>query len=196
MFSNFYMISFTQQNSSCISNSTMKHPQKSDWKSKLLWFSYGYRECMVVTMLEVYLDLSMNCGRFQPPIGHALDHKSTQTWWLTNASFVDFVLGLPGDHGTPNVHNCWFILFIMCEDLYELKFIEIAFDWGPGHIWLHTTLEGPWPHSMISEVCWDGLWTLSFGPSQVHGNGIWLMCEVALKLVTNEHIINLTARLF
>ena len=19
--------------------------------------------------------------------------------------------------------------------------------WGPGHIWLHTTLEGPWPHT-------------------------------------------------
>ena len=37
-----------------------------------------------------------------------------------------------------------------------------AFGWGPGHIWLHITLEGPWPHHMILEVCWDGLWTLSF----------------------------------
>jgi hypothetical protein len=24
------------------------------------------------------------------------------------------------------------------------KFIEITFCWGSGHIWLHTTLEGPW----------------------------------------------------
>ena len=34
----------------------------------------------------------------------------------------------------------------MCEDPHESKFIEIAFGWGPGHIWLHTTLKDPWPH--------------------------------------------------
>ena len=34
---------------------------------------------------------------------------------------------------------------------------------------------------MILEVSWDGLWTLSFGLSQFHGHGSWLMCEVALK---------------
>ena len=33
---------------------------------------------------------------------------------------------------------------------------------------------------MILEVCWDGLWTLSFGLSQLHGHGCWLVCEVAL----------------
>jgi hypothetical protein len=26
-------------------------------------------------------------------------------------------------------------------------------------------------HYMILEVCWDGLWTLSFGLSQFHGHG-------------------------
>jgi hypothetical protein len=57
---------------------------------------------------------------------------------------------------------------IMCEDPHEHKFIEIAFGWGPSHIWLHTTLEDPWPHCMILEVCWDSLWTLSFGLSQFH----------------------------
>ena len=41
--------------------------------------------------------------------------------------------------------------FIMCEDAAWIKYIEIAFGWGPGHIWLHTTLEGPWPHYMILE---------------------------------------------
>ena len=40
----------------------------------------------------------------------------------------------------------------MHENPHEHKFIEIAFGWGPGHIWLHTTLEGPWPHNMILEV--------------------------------------------
>jgi hypothetical protein len=50
----------------------------------------------------------------------------------------------------------------------------------PGHIWLHATLEGPWPHYMILELCWNGgLWTLSFGLSQIHGHGSWLVCEVA-----------------
>ena len=33
---------------------------------------------------------------------------------------------------------------------------------------------------MILEVCWDGLRTLSFKLSQVHGHGSWLVCEVAL----------------
>jgi hypothetical protein len=33
---------------------------------------------------------------------------------------------------------------------------------------------------MILEVSWDGLWTLSFGLSQSHGHGSWLVCEVAL----------------
>ena len=36
-------------------------------------------------------------------------------------------------------------------------------------------------HYMILEVCWAGLCTLSFGLSQVHGHGSWLMCEVALR---------------
>ena len=37
---------------------------------------------------------------------------------------------------------------------------------------------------MILEVPWDGLWTLSFGLSQFHGHGSWLMSEVALRYMT------------
>ena len=55
--------------------------------------------------------------------------------------------------------------------------VEIAFGWGPGQIWLHTALESPWPHYMVLQVSWDGLWTLSFGLSQFHGRGSWLVCE-------------------
>ena len=36
--------------------------------------------------------------------------------------------------------------FIMGRGPTWMKFIDIAFGWGPGHIWLHTTSEGPWPH--------------------------------------------------
>ena len=42
--------------------------------------------------------------------------------------------------------------FIVCENPHESKIIEIAFGWGPSYIWLHTTLEDPWPHYMILEV--------------------------------------------
>jgi hypothetical protein len=56
----------------------------------------------------------------------------------------------PGDHDTLNVHNRWFILFYhVWRPLHGWKFIKIAFDWGPSHIWLHTTLKDPWPHYKI-----------------------------------------------
>ena len=79
-------------------------------------------------------------------------------------------------------------ILIMCEDPHEHKLIEVAFDWEPGHIWLHTSLKGPWPHYMILEVCWDGLWTLSFGLSQFRGHGSCLVCQVAFwmtRILTN-----------
>ena len=52
----------------------------------------------------------------------------------------------PGDHGTPNAHDRWFILLYHVWGPAWTKSIEIAFDWGPNHKWLHTTLEGPRPH--------------------------------------------------
>ena len=86
-----------------------------------------------------------------------------------------------GDHGVWNAHDRWFILFYY---VWGPTWIEMHWNsiWlRARHIWLHITLEGPWPHYMILEVCWDGLWTLSFGLSQSHGHGSWLMCEVALR---------------
>ena len=72
------------------------------------------------------------------------------------------------DHGTPNAHNRWFILFHHVWGPAWIKnFIEIAFGWGPGHIWLHTTLEDPWSHHMTLEVFCDGIYKLSFGLSQI-----------------------------
>ena len=88
----------------------------------------------------------------------------------------------PGDHGTPNAHNCWFILVYHGWGPNELTIIEIIYGWGSGHAWLHTAREGLWPHYMILEMSWDNLWTRSFGLSQFHGHGSWLVCEVALSL--------------
>jgi len=84
----------------------------------------------------------------------------------------------PEDHNTPNAHNRGFIFIIICEDPHEIGI------WlRPCHIWLQTTLKGPWPYYMSLEVCWDGLWTLSFGLSQSHGHSSWLVCKVAFSLV-------------
>ena len=89
----------------------------------------------------------------------------------------------PGDHGTPNAHNHSFILFY---HVWRPTWTIVHWNnigWGPGHIRLHTTLESPWPHYMILGVCWGGLWTLSFGLSQFHGHGSWLVWEVALSFL-------------
>ena len=106
--------------------------------------------------------------------------------WGTNVdSFRKPRLGsryytIPWDHATPNAHNRWLILVYHVWGPIWI-FIEIAFGWGLSQVWLHTILEGPWPHYMILEVSWDGLWTLSFGLSQSHDHGSWLMCEVTLS---------------
>ena len=39
-------------------------------------------------------------------------------------------------------------IMIMCENPHEQNFIEMAFGWGPGQVWLHAILEVPWPHEM------------------------------------------------
>ena len=54
-------------------------------------------------------------------------------------------------------------------------------------MWLHTTLEDPWPHCMILEVCWDSLWTLSFRLSEFQGHGSWLVCEVVLNGLNQDY---------
>ena len=45
----------------------------------------------------------------------------------------------PRDMALQTLTTRWFIYWIMCKEPHECKFIEIAFGWGPSHIWLHTT---------------------------------------------------------
>jgi hypothetical protein len=75
--------------------------------------------------------------------------------------------------------------------------------WGPSwidihwnNIWLrarlHTTLEGPWPpHYTMLEVCWDGLWTLSFALSQCHGHSSWLVALNSDSKPQNDNLCDL-----
>ena len=89
-----------------------------------------------------------------------------------------------GDHGTSSAHKpIGLFYFIMCEDPHEEEFIEIAFSWGPGHIWLHTTCT--WgsvttPHD-FGGVLGRPL-DAFFWLSEFHGHGSCLVCEVALTL--------------
>ena len=122
----------------------------------------------------------------KPPLGGRPNTKNRETTTLWMLTTVDLFYST------------------MHEDPHKQKFIEIAFGWGPGHIRLHTTLEDLWPHYMSFEVGWDGLWTLSFGLSPLHGHGSWLMCEVSLSVVivvaikrlgwTNSYIGSLETR--
>jgi hypothetical protein len=89
----------------------------------------------------------------------------------------------PWDHYTPKSHNCWSLILY---HVWGPRITEIAFGWGLGHLWLHTTFESPRPYHMILEVSWDGLWTLSFGLSQFHGHGSWHINEVALRLRAHQ----------
>jgi hypothetical protein len=62
-----------------------------------------------------------------------------------------------GNRDILNAHNRWFIL---CCHVWGPTWIEIHWNsirLRPNHIWLHTTLEDPWPHYMILEVSWENL---------------------------------------
>ena len=91
----------------------------------------------------------------------------------------------PGDHGTSNTHNRWFILFHHVGrptwiKIHWKKYLikdPVTCDFTL-HLRIHDHTTWCW------RVSWDGLWTLSFGLSQFHGHGSWLMCEVDLMYIT------------
>ena len=71
---------------------------------------------------------------------------------------------------------------IISKHLHEWRFIEIAFDWGPSHTWVHNTLDDPWPHYMILEVCcWDSLLDTLFWAPTIQTYSFWLVCESGSK---------------
>ena len=87
----------------------------------------------------------------------------------------------PDDHGTPNAHNHWYILFY---HVWRPAWIEIH----SNGIWLRSLVTyGFTLHSRVRDhTTWsfggvlDNLLRLSFRLSQFHGHGSWLVCEVAL----------------
>ena len=95
----------------------------------------------------------------------------------------------PGDHGTLNAHNRWFILFYHvrgstwieihknCMGLRARSHMTFHYTWGSV-----TTLRD-------LEVSWDNIWTLCFGLLQFHNHGSWLMCEVAISYGYLKHML-------
>jgi hypothetical protein len=80
-------------------------------------------------------------------------HQMDQISWSLRLLLGGSPNTKPGDHDTPTAHNRWFILFYHVWGPTWIEFIEIVFGWGPGHIWLHTTLEGPWAHIWFLRRC-------------------------------------------
>jgi hypothetical protein len=116
---------------------------------------------------------------------HRMDHVS---WFLGLFSKLPLGGRRPW-HSECSQPLVYFIL--LCVRTHKnRKFTNTRFGCGLGHIRLHTTLEGPAPHYTVLETSWDGLWTLSFGLSQFHGHGSWLMCEVALTLCWIKKVPN------
>ena len=81
----------------------------------------------------------------------------------------------PWDLGIPKSYNHWLIILSLVRTPYEYKFIVTTFGWGPGNLWLHSTLEGPWVHYMILEVSWDNLWIFYWAPMH---SWWWLLAHV------------------
>ena len=144
-----------------------KRQTQSKIASHYAWGTDGVRECM------------MNIKSTWVPTWHQMDHVS---WSLGVFSKV----GLAQNQETMALqtltsHNCWLILFYHVWGPIWIETHWNSIRLTARDIWLHTTLEGPWPHYMILEVCWDGPWTLYFGLSQFPDHGFWLVCEVTVN---------------
>jgi hypothetical protein len=128
----------------------------SMWVNAIRWMQspHGFLHDIKWIMFHGHL----GCYR-KPPLGVGLP-QNQETIALRTLTTVDYFI-------------------LSCVRTYMNR-NSLKYGWGRGYVWLHTTLEGPWPHYMILEVCWDALWTLSFGLPQLHGHGSWLVCEVAL----------------
>ena len=91
--------------------------QRSIWMARWMWSLHRFLHIIEWIMFHGHLDYSQK------------------------SLFGDRYSTKLGDHGTPNAHNCWYILFYhVWGPAWIKKIIEIAVGWGPGYIWLHTTL--------------------------------------------------------
>ena len=123
-----------------------KRQSRSKFTSHYTWGTNGVCEC------------KMDVKSTWIPTWHPMDH----VFMVTRIIFKNHLLEVgPTQNqetmalGTLTTTDLFYS--IMCEDPSEWKLIEITFGSRSGHIWLHTTLEGPWLHYMILKVSRDNL---------------------------------------
>ena len=88
----------------------------------------------------------------------------------------------PGDHGTPNAHNCLFYPSLSCAKTHANKKPSKPHSVAslvPYDVTLHSRARDR--TTWFRRLPRDGLWTLSLGLSQshCHGHGPWLVCKEA-----------------
>ena len=136
------------------------------WDTRWMYSLHGFLHGIKRIMFYGHLDYSQ-----KPPLGDRPNTKSE-------------------DHGTPNAHNRRFTLFHHARQPAWIKnslkynhLVEgpITYDFTL-HLRVrdHTTWFWTWSS--------DGLWTLSFGLSQFHGHGSWLVCEVAPSNAAHDKV--------
>ena len=80
------------------------------------------------------------------PTCHQIDNVFMVTWTIFKNCLLEVGLTQPWD-----TMALWTLTTVV-DSIYHvggpawIEFLEIAFGWGPGHIRLHTTLKGLWPH--------------------------------------------------
>ena len=112
-----------------------KRRSRSKFASRYAWGTDRVSECKV-DVKSTWI-----------PTWHRIDHVS---WWLGSFSKRP-IRGRPntkpGDHGTPKVHNCWFIIFYHVRGYYMNE-----------NLWNNTWLR-VWSH-MTSHYTWGPVTTL------------------------------------
>jgi hypothetical protein len=73
--------------------------------------------------------------------------------------------------------NHWFILFYHA---WGPTWMKIHWNSVWLRMWSHMSSHHTWGYHTGWVWRCDGLWTLSFGLSQLHGHGSWFVCKVAL----------------
>ena len=128
---------------------------RSNFGSHYAWGTKHVSECK--------MDVKPTCI----PTCHQMDHASWSLGPFSKPPPGGKPNTKPRDHGTPNFTTIELLCFIMCECLARLETHGNSMELRPKYIWLHITLENPWPHYMVLEVSWDGIWTLLLGSHNV-----------------------------
>ena len=128
------------------------------------------------------------------PTWHQMDHVFMVSWTILKNHLLE-VVGLTQNHHETMALWTTFITqntlnhVVLCYHVWGHAIIEIHWNSIWLRVWSHMTSHYPWgsvTNYMSLEVSWNGLWTLSFGLSQFHSQGSWLVCEVAQKWDTQE----------